>query len=95
MIIQGMTLQEMANYLVNLSPDQLQKLGQTHSVLNIDIREMDSLKREDLTFVEMWATAYFAINCSDDELRKIALDEEASEGRRLIAIASMRKRHLI
>lgn len=37
MIIQGMTLQEMANYLVNLSTEQLLKLGETNSVLRTGI----------------------------------------------------------
>lgn len=95
MIIQGMTPKEMANYLVNLSDDQLQKLGETHSVLNVDIYEVKNLKTEDQIFVGMWTGALFARLCSDDQLRKIALDEEASEEERLIAIASMRKRHLI
>lgn len=95
MIIQGMTLQEMANYLVNLSTEQLLKLGETNSVLRTGIDRLDSLSIEDQTFCGMWITAGLLPIVKDEELKTKVMDDKFDEGQHYIFLAEMRKRHLI
>lgn len=95
MIIQGMTLQEMANYLVNLSHDQFIKLGETNSVLRTGLDRLDSLRIEDQTFCGMWLTAGLLPIFNDEELKTNVMDDKFDEGQHYVFLAEMRKRHLI
>ena len=95
MTIQGMTLQEMANYLVNLSTEQLSKLAETNSVLRTGLDRMDSLRIEDQIFCRMWITTCLLPLANNEELKTNVMNDEVDEGSHYVFLAEMRKRHLI
>lgn len=92
MLINGMTIQEMANYLASLSSEQLSKLIENYS--GFQVSSSDKLSTEASVLLAMILnTATFQI-FSDEKLKEYAT-QDLKEADRCVLLAEMRKRHLI
>ncbi len=94
MLIKGMTLQEMANYLVSLSMDQMEKLVGNSKAFQTTIDELDNLSSEDSIYMAMVFSATICKSANDTMLRELAF-QDMSEGEHCVVLAEMRKRNLI
>lgn len=92
MLINGMTLKEMANYLVSLSSDQLNKLGENYSGFQVPLGT--KLNYEDSIFFAMYTAAGICKIFNDNKLKEFVF-EDLSEGEHCVVLAEMRKRNLI
>lgn len=92
MLIQGMTIQEMAKYLTSVSQEQLEKISENYSGFQVPLGT--ELNSEDSIFMAMICVATICKTADDNELRELAF-KDMSEGEHYVVLAEMRKRNLI